>query len=49
VGQSIVLESTDWTNVAGVVVLMVVIPAAACVVPASRASRIEPLRAIRYE
>ena len=43
------LEATDWVNVAAAVTLMVVIAAAACVVPALRASRIDPLTAIRYE
>ncbi len=43
------LEATDWMNVAAAVTVMVVIAAAACVVPALRASRIDPLTAIRYE
>jgi putative ABC transport system permease protein len=43
------LEAADWVNVAAAVTLMVVIAAAACVVPALRASRIDPLTAIRYE
>jgi predicted permease len=43
------LEPADWTNVAGAVLLMLSIAVAACVVPALRASRTDPLRAIKYE
>ena len=43
------LAPTDWMNVAAATALMVAIAAVACVVPALRASRIDPLTAIRYE
>lgn len=43
------LEPTDWVNTAAAVMLMLVIAAAACAVPALRATRIDPLRAMRYE
>jgi putative ABC transport system permease protein len=43
------LRPTDWANLAGAVSLMVLIAVAACVVPALKASRIDPLTAIRFE
>jgi ABC-type antimicrobial peptide transport system permease subunit len=41
------LEPADRTNVAGAVALMLLIAVVACVAPALRASRIDPLTAIR--
>ncbi|HEY7500716.1 MAG TPA: ADOP family duplicated permease [Vicinamibacterales bacterium] len=43
------LSATDWTNIAAVVVIMIAVAAAACLVPAVRATRIDPLQSIRTE
>ena len=48
-GLLVGLQPADWTNVAGAVVLMLLIAVVACVVPALRASRIDPLKAIKCE
>jgi ABC-type lipoprotein release transport system permease subunit len=43
------LTATDWTNIAGVAVVMIGVAAAACMVPAVRAARLDPLQSIRSE
>ncbi len=43
------LTATDVMNIAGAVILMTLVALAACVLPARRATRIDPLTAIRCE
>jgi hypothetical protein len=43
------LTPRDWSHVATAVALMIGVSLTACVVPAIRAARIDPLRAIRHE
>jgi predicted permease len=43
------LTAADAANMAGAVLLMVVVAVAACILPARRATRIDPLAAIRHE
>jgi macrolide transport system ATP-binding/permease protein len=43
------LTATDWTAVAAAAVLMITVATVACVIPALRATRVDPLKAIRYE
>jgi ABC-type antimicrobial peptide transport system permease subunit len=43
------LTAADAANIVGAVLVMVVVAVAACVLPARRATRIDPLAAIRHE
>jgi putative ABC transport system permease protein len=43
------LSATDWRNIATAAVLMIAIAIVACMIPALRAARVDPLKAIRYE
>jgi ABC-type antimicrobial peptide transport system permease subunit len=43
------LTSTDVTNIVGAMLLMVGVALAACILPARRATRIDPLTAIRHQ
>jgi ABC-type antimicrobial peptide transport system permease subunit len=43
------LTPTDWTSVLAAALVMMVVAVIACVVPALRATRIDPLTAIRSE
>ena len=43
------LASTDGASIAGAVIVMVVVSAAAGYLPARRASKVDPLRALHYE
>jgi putative ABC transport system permease protein len=43
------LTASDAANIAGSALLMVAVALAACVLPARRATRIDPLAAIRHE
>jgi ABC-type antimicrobial peptide transport system permease subunit len=43
------LTPTDATNMVGAVLVMIGVACAACILPARRATRIDPLAAIRHE
>jgi ABC-type antimicrobial peptide transport system permease subunit len=43
------LSATDAVNIVGAVLVMVVVALAACILPARRATRIDPLTAIRHD
>ena len=43
------LTATDAANIVIAVLVMVVVALAACILPARRATRIDPLTAIRHE
>lgn len=48
-GWSAALQATDWINVAFAVLAMALGALIACLIPAPRATRMDPLAAIRYE
>jgi ABC-type antimicrobial peptide transport system permease subunit len=43
------VSTTDPISLAGVVVLLVIVSGAACLVPACRAAKVDPMEALRHE